>query len=343
MLWNSGSVLFDNHLILGKVMTMRRYVLIGLCTLCMGLMAGEGSAQESDGVTGTGFTFLQYPKNARMTALGEAGVELIGSGQAMLYNPAGLAFMEGREAYFTYVDWLVSTKNYVAGISANVSRIGTVGLSVVYHDIGTIRFENTTQEISEYAISGAYGGLITDRIAVGTTLKLIHQDYPERTQNVFAFDLGMYFATGFRNTVIAMGVENLSTSGLGEPEQWGLPKNVRLGVLLDLVALMNFDLLPHTLDLVVDVNNPNDSEDGFYTDIGFEYTYMYQTTIGDMLGFSLRAGHRKRPQSFIDPNTLGIGVLFKTQGIGLKVDYTSKSFESFFDERVHILSIAVNF
>ena len=324
-------------------MTMRRYTLIGLCTL-IGVIAGEGLAQESDEVTGTGFTFLQYPNNARTVALGEAGVGLIGSGQAMLYNPAGLAFMEGREAYFTYVDWIVSTKNYVAGISAHVPRIGTVGLSVVNRDIGPIESENTTLEISEYAISGAYGRLITDRIALGTTLKLIHQSFPERTQNVFAFDLGMYFATGFRNTVIAMGVENLSTSGLGEPERWGLPKNVRLGVLLDLIALMNFDLLPHTLDLVVDVNNPNDSEDGFYTDIGFEYTYMYQTAIGDMLGFSLRAGRKKRPRSFIDPNTLGIGVLFKTQGIGLKVDYTSKSFDAFYDdERVHILSVAFDF
>ena len=123
---------------------------------------------------------------------------------------------------------------------------------------------------------------------------MIHQSFPERTQNVFAFDLGTYFATGFRNTVISMGVENLSTSELGEPERWGLPKNVRLGVLLDLIALMNFDLLSHTLDLVVDVNNPNDSEDGFYTDIGFEYTYTYQTAIGDMLGFSLRAGRKKK-------------------------------------------------
>ena len=322
---------------------MKRYMLIGLYTL-IGVMAGEGFAQES--ITRTGFTFLEFPTNARTMALGEAGVGLIGSGQAILYNPAGLAFMEGREAYFTYVDWIISVKNYVAGVSANVPRIGTFGLSVVNHDIGPVRFENTTQETSEYAISVAYGGMIINRISVGTSLKLIHENYPweDHKQNVFAFDLGTYFATGFRNTVIAMGVENLSASGLGEPEQGGLPKNVRLGVLLDLIALMDFDPFSHALDLVVDVNNPNDSEDGFYTDIGIEYTYMYHTAIGDKLGFSLRGGHKKRPRSLIDPNTLGIGVLFKTHGIGLKVDYASKSFDAFFnDERVHILSVAVSF
>ena len=313
---------------------MKRYILIGLCTL-IGVMAGEGFAQES--VRGTGPGFLKLPTNARMTALGEAGVGLIGSGQAILYNPAGLAFMEGRETYFTYVDWIVGVKHYVAGVSANVSRIGTFGLSVVNPDF------NTTQEFSDYAISGAYGVMITNRISVGTTLKLIHQGFPEHTQNVFAFDLGAYFATGFRNTVIAMGVENLSTSGLGEPEQWGLPKNVRLGVLLDLIALMDVGLLSHNLDLVVDVNNPNDSNDGFYTDIGIEYTYIHRTAIDNMLGFSLRAGQRKRSGSISSANTLGIGVLFKTHGIGLKVDYTSKFFRSVFDERVHILSVAFDF
>ena len=339
MLWNSGSVLFDNHLILGKVMTMRRYTLIGLCILCIWLMTGEGVAQESDRATGTGFSFLKLPTNARMTALGEAGVSLIGSGKAILYNPAGLAFMEDREAYFTYVDWIGGLKHYVAGISASVPRIGTLGLSAVNLDF------NTTQKFSDYAISVAYGGMITNRISVGTTLKLIHGRSPgeDREQNVFAFDLGAYFATGLRNTVIAMGVENLSSSGLGEPEQWGLPKNVRLGVLLDLIALMDGGPVPHALDLVVDANNPNDSNDGFYTDIGIEYTYIHQTAIDNMLGFSLRVGQRERSGSISDTNTLGIGVLLKTHGIGLKVDYTSKFFRSVFDKRVHILSVAFDF
>ncbi len=332
MLWNSGSVLFYNHPIFGKVMTMRRYALIGLCIL-IGLMAGEGSAQKS--ITGT---FLKLPTHARMTALGEAGVGVIGSGQAILYNPAGLAFMEGREVYLTYVDWISGTRNYVAGVSSHVPRIGAFGLSAVNFDWGT-------QEIGDYAISVAYGGMITNRISVGTTLKLIHVNSPgeDHKQNVFAFDLGAYFTTGLRNTVIATGVENLSTSGLGEPEQWELPKNVRLGVLLDLIALTNIGLLPHNLDLVVDVNNPNDSNDGFYTDIGIEYTYIHQTAIDNMLGFSLRTGQRKRSGSISSANTLGIGVLLKTHGIGLKVDYTSKFFKSVFDERVHILSVAFGF
>lgn len=338
---------------------MRQYILIGLCTLIK-LMTVEGFAQESVVTTRTsrtGFHFLQLSNNARTIALGEAGVGMIGSGEAILYNPAGLAFMEGREAYFTYVNWIMSVKQYVAGVAANVPRIGTFGLSVVNHDRDPVWVETSTQEISDYAISAAYGSRITNRISVGTTLKLIHQGYPK--QNVFAFDLGTYFATGLRNTVIAMGVENVSTSALGEPEQFGLPKNVRLGVILDLIALTDVSSRSHALDLNVDVNNPigfvaarveqvggmqfRTSEDGFSTGMGIEYTYLYHTAKGRVLGVSLRGGYQSRPPTGMGSNTLGIGVRFSAGDSGLEVDYTSKFVGYVFDERVHILSVAFGF
>ena len=205
---------------------------------------------------------------------------------------------------------------------------------------------NTTEKISQYAISGAYGVMITNWISVGTTLKLIHEDFPSYpAQNVFAFDLGAYFATGFRNTVLAMNVENMSAGIFGEPEQGGLPKNIRLGVLLDLIALMNFDLLSHTFDLVVDVNNPNDSESGIYIDGGIEYMYRYHAA-SYSLGVVLRRGYRSRPYSTIDSNTFGIGVQFQTAGgRGVTVDYARRSFNFFLfaDDPVHILSVAFDF
>ena len=121
---------------------MRQYILIGLCTLCIWFIAGEGFAQ----------------RHARTTALGEVGVGLIGSGQALLYNSAGLAFMERREAYFTYVDWVQDIERHSGGISASVLGKGAFGL---YAE------RNSSNE--DYAIFGGYGQKITDRIAVGTT------------------------------------------------------------------------------------------------------------------------------------------------------------------------------
>ncbi len=320
---------------------MRRYILNGLCALCAGLMASEGFAQEVVRRR-TGFAFLSLPTNARTEALGEVGVGLIGSGSAILYNPAGLAFMEGREAYFTYVDWIAGLSNYVTGVAANLSGKGTVGLSVVNFDYPP------GNDISEYAISVAYGFNVTDRFAAGTTLKLVHQDYSElgwRKDDVFAFDLGAYFVTGFRNTVMAMSVQNLSARALGEPEQFGLPKRIRAGLLIDLISMLDLVPLPHYLDLVADVSRPIYSDGRTERNLGVEYTYLYKAA-GYSLGVSLRGGHKfARRGSLERPETWGGGLQFKTEGgRGIEVDYASRSFDDFLsDDDVRILGIALNF
>lgn len=310
---------------------MRRSIFILLCLM----VASTGFAQ--DRVPAVMATFLALPNNARAAALGEAGVGLIGSGSAIFYNPAGLAFMERREVYFTYADLFLGTKNYAAGIAANVSRIGTFGLSAVNFDTGG--------NVREYAISGAYGFNITDRIALGTTLKFVRQDFPRYDgysdpgtryiKNIFAFDLGAYFATGFRNTVLAMSVENISTSKLGETD-YDLPKNIRLGALLDIMSMIGTMPFPHALDLVLDVNKPNYLENGIRLDLGVEYTHTYRAA-NYSVGISLRGGYAPSRDT-----PVGGGVqLMTTGGRGVELDYAHYQYAE--DIYAHIFSVSANF
>lgn len=301
---------------------MRQYILIGLCTLCIWLIAGEGFAQ----------------RHARTTALGEVGVGLIGSGQALLYNSAGLAFMERREAYFTYADWVQDIERHSVGISASVLGKGAFGL---YAE------RNSSNE--DYAIFGGYGQKITDRIAVGTTFKLIHDSYqtysPElrqyisQTQNRYAFDLGAY-VIGFRNMVMSVGLENVSSDSL-------LQKDVRLGVLIDMFALINAGPLPHQLDVVLDMEIPINFDRDTILSAAIEYGYTHYGANGSV-GFSLRLGGFSRglgDQDYIfrGPAKWGGGVHFLTpKGMGVKIDYTPYFFSSQY-ENGHIISIAFMF
>ena len=330
---------------------MRRCILIGLCTLCIWLMANEGGAQTV--IRSTGYLVMFLPNNGRTAALSEAGVGLIGSGQAILYNPAGLAFMEGREAYFTYVDWISGSRSYIAGVSTNVPGKGTFGLSAV-------NFDNNDENDSEYSISGAYAFNITRRVAAGTTAKLVHHDYfkyvqdglfneyPDTTQkyvhNFLVFDVGAY-SVGLQNLVMALSVHNLSTGGLGKPEELELQEIIRLGVLIDVVSLTGMRPVPHTLDLVLDVNTEIDFDEAVELNMGMEYTYLYRVA-GYSLGISLRGGRRSRGSwSSANPITWGGGLQFKTNGgRGVKVDYARRSFNyRIEDSRVHILSVAFIF
>ena len=370
---------------------MKKYILIAL--VCAGLMPSDMFAQGSvaTGVTDNfdgrvreldpvvpgfeeaaptfiktgqaGFAFLSIPTDARTAALGGAGVGLIGSGSAILYNPGALAFMEGREAHFTYVDWLVDTKSLVAGVAVNMPGRGTFGLSIVNFDAGTINStsidDNPASQgfkddgpltTSNYAISAAYGLKITDRFSAGATLRLAHQDLGtgniflgasrqtvENSKNAFAFDLGTYFNTGFRNTVMAMSVQNFSTEVVYQREQFELPRNIRLGLLIDVISMMGNTPVPHHLDLALDVNNPIDFDERIH--IGAEYTYR---AAGSSVGFTLRGGYKTNHDT--ESFSAGGGLQFKTEGgQGVRVDYAFKQFDSFFFSAVHILSAAVTF
>ncbi|MYC14002.1 MAG: hypothetical protein F4Y39_09785 [Gemmatimonadetes bacterium] len=330
-------------------------------------MTGEGFAQQVRSLV------LVFPNNSPTAALGNAGVGLIGSGQAIFYNPAGLAFMEGREAYFTYVTWFSGIENYVAGVSANVPRIGTFGFSAV-------NFDNTNENESEYAISGAYAFNITRRIAVGATVKLAHHDYsragmlyrendifhefqdgifheyPDSTEkyvhNFFLFDVGAY-SVGIQNLVLSLSVHNLSARGLDE-SALELSEIIRLGVLIDLMSLMDMRSLPHTLDLVMGVNTRTNFDGPVELNMGVEYTYLYRAA-DHSIGVSLRAGRRsQRYWRATNPTVWGGGLQFKTNGGGaLKMDYARKAFYYrsevpgrfiyTVNSKVHILSLAFNF
>ena len=322
MLWNSGSVLFDNHPILGKVMTMRRYILIGLYTLCMGLMASEGFAQVARRL------------NARAEALAGAGIGLIGSGQAIQYNPAGLAFMDGWEAYFTFIDINTtldinteySQRAYKTGIAGNTG-IGTFGLSATS---SRVRYNDVNED---YSISGGYGYKINNRLAVGATLHLFHAEW--RETNNLDLDLGAYFVTGLRNTVVAAGVENLKT-GIGNSDLVRL----RAGLFLDMMALLDSGDLPHYLDLVVDVNDYIDVDGDLRANLGIEYQYRYLLS-GYALEIALRGGVPSVYGSGSAKTTWGIGLKFETEGDrGIKVDYAP--FGSAVYSR-HIVSMAFIF
>ena len=314
MLWNSGSALFDNHLIVGKIMTMRRYTLIGLCIL-IGLMVGEGFAQGL---------------NARKTALAGAGIGLIGSGQAIQYNPAGLAFMDGWETYFTFMDRNISysgysERAYKAGIAGNIG-IGTFGLSATS---GRIRAD----DVNEYSISGGYGYKITNRFAVGAALRLFHSEWLET--NDLDLDLGAYFVTGLRNTVVAAGVENLKT-GIGNSNRVRL----RAGLFFDLMSLLDSGDLPHYLDLVVDVNDYINDDIGPWANLGIEYQHRYLLS-GYALEIALRGGVQSIYGRGSAKTTWGIGLKVETEGgRGIRVDYTSFGTEIY---PGHIVSVAFIF
>lgn len=326
-----------------------------------------GAAEENNPafikVGQAGFTFLKLPTDARNAALSGAGVGQIGSTSGVFLNPATLAFFEGREAFFTHVRWIADTKAEVVGAAFNIPGRGTVGIGFQTYDAGTFNGtsidsnpasqgfkEDGTFTTSNYAITAGFGMKITDRFALGANIKLAHQDLGNgnvllgnsrtsvsNSKNAFAVDLGTYFNTGFRNTVIAMTVQNFSQELTYQRESFELPRNIRLGVLVDVLSMAGNTPVPHHLNLALDVTNPVDFDEQLLA--GLEYTFQ---AAGSPLGFSGRAGYKTNHDT--ETYSFGGGLKYLTEaGRGLKLDYAYTKFDTNFFSSVHVITAGVDF
>ena len=342
---------------------MRGCVQIMLCALCAGPLTQSVFAQETP-TPQTGFNFLWQPFSARDEALGATGVGTVGTAMAIMYNPAGIAFVEGMDAVFTLantnrksdsvwipeerrsanLDW--DERNYVAGIAANAGRSLSLGLSVQTYDHG---FEK--EDVSQYSVSGACGWKIADQFAIGSALKLIHEAFSDRNENVYAFDLGAYFVSKSGSTIIALGARNFTGGVLGEPEDYVVPKRIRAGVLIDLVSTLGLQPSPHYLDLAVDFYKPIRSFGHTALRTGVEYTYLMRRAGGYTLGFSIRGGHAS-------PNPIGWGGGLEFRSAGgrrIAMDYANRGLgvggdepfiravvnEAIKDDRTQLVSVSV--
>lgn len=311
---------------------MRRVILAILCALCACPLPRQGYAQDTPDPH-TGFNFMWQPFSARDEALGATGLGTVGTAMAMMYNPAGLAFVEGLDAGFTLANtnrkaedvWISEERrsanlewderNYVVGFAANAGKKWSLGITVQAYDHG---FDD--RDASQYAVSGACGWRIADRFAIGSAVKLIHESFPVRNENVYAFDLGAYFVSKSGITVIALGARNLSGGLLGEPGDYLVPKRIRAGVLIDLVSAVGLDPFPHYLDLATDLYKPIRSFGHTALRIGIEYTYLMRRTEGYTLGISLRGGH-----AYPNPVGWGCGLEFRSAGgRRIAVDYARR-------------------
>jgi hypothetical protein len=113
------------------------------------LVPRDGAAQEPE--TG-GAAFLLLPVGARATALGQAGIADAGSGEAVFWNPAGLATLAHSE-FAAHFSSTFASRNTAATLLFVDRRLGTLGLTGYLVDYGS-------QEVVP-----PFGGLPTGRVS----------------------------------------------------------------------------------------------------------------------------------------------------------------------------------
>ncbi len=232
---------------------------------------------------------------ARAFSMGKAFTGLADDGSAIFYNPAGIAYVQGRSAGLSgvYQDYSWGYTNTALTWSPNYSERGfsayylQKGLGISFSLMGEGWWEEITFRGSIYDpnetytmtpvfyeryLTVSYAREVMEGLSLGATGKYINTDDPYdmfETKNGFTVDAGVLY-TAIDNLSIGLSVANILFSDIGYviPDDFGqhaymdkLPRNLSLGIAYR----------PHS-DIVIAADVHNLFEDGV-KDVLYEAYY----------------------------------------------------------------------
>ncbi len=172
--------------------------------------------EENTNIGTASAEFLTLGAGARGMALGGSFSALVRDVEALYYNPAGLALMEGGvQAMVTVMPYFAGTDYYWVGLAfpwADQFAIG-VNLGNFGFDDQQIFTEDDPDGLSgeTYSVSETFVGLtfahaFIDRFTGGVSLKFISDNLGDVSGSAFAVDIGTNFHTELGGKPVAMAV-----------------------------------------------------------------------------------------------------------------------------------------
>jgi len=333
-----------------------------LTILCLAIMIASVDGIASEPRTGTSAAAqLLIPVGARYMAMGGAPISTVEGADAIFWNPAGV----DRSAHVADVTF--SRMSHIADIGVNYAALrvrfeglGTLGFSLKAMDIGDI--DITT----EYAPDGGagtyspqfitagltYSRLLTDKISIGTTINFVSESVERISASGAAFDFGVQYKglADVEGLSIGVVVKNIGPAiqyrGSGFYKNSQIDQADRGASPLSIVTqkdeLPSFITIGLSYDYVVNEQS-NVTLSSSYTDDGFSddtirygFEYNFDNT------FFIRTGYSLSPDAPDDANiyglTAGAGFQYKTEKIGLTVDYTYRDVDFFDASNIFTLS-----
>ena len=254
-------------------------------------------AQAKVGTTGA--QFLELGVSARAMGMAEAFVAVADDISAAYYNPAGLTYLYGREAAFTYIKMPADVGYGFAALGLPLESIGGVlGIGMYALSSGTIDetdyFSAPTGRTfvwNDFSLAVSYSRYLTDRFSVGITVKYVGEFVHDYSANGWAADVGTLYNTGFRGFKIGMVITNFGPDMKFIKNAYPLPINFRFGGSINVIEGVD-----HLVTFATEGSHPSDNLEKYNS--GLEYVFKDR--------FILRAGGRFNYD--VDGFTLGGGL-----------------------------------
>ena len=313
--------------------------LLVIVLLAVGLSSAY--AGNSDRIGTAGGQELLIPAGSRGAALAGSAVANSNGVDAIHWNPAGLANLEGTEVMFTHLPYIADVDVEYAAVGTQIEGFGALGVAVKIVSIGDM--EETTEAYPDgtgrifsptlATIGVTYSRSMTASVNMGVTANIIRETIFEVNATGIAFDFGFTYNTRFPGLSLGFAMKNygpdLRFSGRGfdrVPADEKRPASSRnapseLPTSINIGTAYNFlsdDLNSATVTANFRANNQAmDMWQG-----GVEYSYSER--------YFLRAGYNYADQeNWMYGAALGAGVVIPMGTTDLTMEYTWTQTEVF--------------
>jgi hypothetical protein len=170
--------------------------------MLLGIFSPAGLRAAADQLPGAGFAFpsIQESGSARAIAMGSTYVGIAEGSAALLWNPAGLALLQGPELALHHESGLVGSTQEIAVLGVPLGYGNGLGLSVNYEDDGTFDGHDSlgagTGDYSarSYGASLGWGIRAPLGFSLGLAVKANRQELADADLNAFAGDAGVLWS-----------------------------------------------------------------------------------------------------------------------------------------------------
>ncbi|PIV56245.1 hypothetical protein COY52_09405 [Candidatus Desantisbacteria bacterium CG_4_10_14_0_8_um_filter_48_22] len=250
----------------------------------------------------TGATFLKLGVGSRPVAMGEAFVAAADDINALYWNPSGLSMAEGKQVIFAHTEWFQAIRyEYLAYCQPAFG--GTIGTGITYLYITDIERRDIAGALlgsvpaNDLAIVVSYAKMLSERLNLGGTVKIINQQLDDKSAFGIAADLGMQYKLNKEGLILGLALQNMGCEAPFITEASSLPMNLKAGIAnksadskLTLSADLNYSILDSIWAVGAGIEywvHPV-----FAIRAGYKYNSAINNTLGALAGLTCGVGFK---------------------------------------------------
>lgn len=262
--------------------------------------------------------FLKIGVSPRGSAMGESFIAAVEGAEAVYYNAAALAWVQGTDIVFNHTSWFAGINHEFASVAHNFGDIGTIGISAIglYTDEMIVRTPlqpdgtGETFYAGNYKVGVTYSRYFTDKVTIGISLNYLNFSLGQGfSESAYCGDVAAMYTSDFRGFRFAMQISNFGSSVQFVNESYPLPTTFTFGAAMNALEFESQKLM-----VTFTADKPSDGSPQMRAGAEWNYNNI----------LFLRGGYKFNHE--VAKYSFGGGVKMDVIGASIRADYSYSDF-----------------